>query len=324
MLRIIFKRGLTAPNSVKLYIVTVITLFLSTPPVTGKSLMTCVYVTHRNVIIKDWKLVKGNYPKLNPKHIINENGFIQLTSPDKSEQINKSRRFDQKSDTSNFMKKSVYKVEKLMQSIMIDAKWEKAQWRSIKPLRINKYMGEIPSFKPEVKAKLTYDDENVYFIFQVKDRFVRCVTKDTNGNVWEDSCVEFFFAPDPQYPQRYFNLEINCGGTPLMHYNLTPRKEIIKLSIDDIQEIEIAHSLPQIVNPEIQEPITWIIEGRIPFSILRKYANITHPITCTEWRGNFYKIADQTSNPHYISWAPIESAKPDYHSPQFFGIIEFE
>ena len=54
-------------------------------------------------------------------------------------------------------------------------------------------MGTIPEFRPAVKAKMTYDDENLYVIFRVQDRYVRCITKDFNGPVWEDSCVEFFF-----------------------------------------------------------------------------------------------------------------------------------
>jgi len=88
---------------------------------------------------------------------------------------------------------SVYNVLKLKQSMKIDGNWLKQQWQNIDAVDITNYIGTIPEFRPAVKAKMTYDDENLYVIFRVQDRYVRCITKDFNGPVWEDSCVEFFF-----------------------------------------------------------------------------------------------------------------------------------
>jgi hypothetical protein len=34
---------------------------------------------------------------------------------------------------------------------------------------------------------------------------------------------------------------------------------------------------------------------------------------------NFYKCGDELSVPHYISWAPIEAEKPNFHRPDCFG-----
>lgn len=224
----------------------------------------------------------------------------------------------------NVKGQSLYKVNKLTQSITIDANWNKSQWQNIEAINIKNYMGELPSFCPSVQAKMMYNNENIYIIFRVSDRYVRCITKDINGSVWDDSAVEFFFAPDTSLPLRYFNLEINCGGTPLMHYNLIPRKEFKKLSNEDIEKIEIAHSLPQIVDPEIKEQVTWTLEYRIPIDILRKYSNITQPKPGIIWRANFYQCADKTSNPHYLTWSIVDNNKPDFHLPQFFGILKFE
>jgi hypothetical protein len=185
-------------------------------------------------------------------------------------------------------------------------------------------MGEIPVFHPLVQAKMMYDDENLFVIFRVNDRYVRCLTKDINGPVWKDSCVEFFFSPDSNLPEHYFNLEINCGGTPLMHYNIVPGKDIFKVEEKDIKKIEIAYSMPQIINPEISEQVNWTVEYRIPLDILQNYSQLSHPKKGVIWRGNFYKIAENNSNPHYITWAAINNNKPDFHLPQFFGLLKFE
>jgi len=221
-------------------------------------------------------------------------------------------------------KESVYNVAKFKQSMKIDANWDKPQWKNIQSVDIINYMGTIPKFRPETQAKMMYDDENIYVIFHVRDRYVRCLTKEINGPVWEDGAVEFFFAPDSGQPLFYFNLETNCGGTPLMHYNLVPRKESKELAIDDIKKIEIAHSLPQIIDPEMTDPVTWTLEYRIPLAMLEKYSNVTHPEKGVEWRANFYKIAENNSNHHYITWSVIENSNPDFHLPQFFGKLKFE
>ena len=28
---------------------------------------------------------------------------------------------------------------------------------------------------------------------------------------------------------------------------------------------------------------------------------------------------DKTAHPHYLSWSPIGTEKPDFHRPEFFG-----
>jgi len=219
---------------------------------------------------------------------------------------------------------SVYKVTIAKKPVKIDANWDKKDWKKVPAADIVNYMGIIPEFKPEAQVKMMYDKENIYLIFRVKDRNVRCITNKINGPVWQDSAVEFFFAPDSELPLLYFNLETNCGGTALLHYNVIPRRESKKLTEEEIKQIELAHSLPEIVDPEIKEPVTWTLEYKIPFSLLEKYSKVTRPAKGVEWRANFYKIAENSSNPHYITWSRIEKPKPDFHVPQSFGKLIFE
>ncbi|MEO5998721.1 MAG: carbohydrate-binding family 9-like protein [Chitinophagaceae bacterium] len=231
---------------------------------------------------------------------------------------------DTSSSTKDNNKKAlVYEVRRLKQTMRIDANWDKAPWQTVKPLEIKNFMGVIPSFKPTVEAKIMYDDNNVYVIFRVKDRFVHSLVQEYNGNVSGDACVEFFFAPDAGLPLRYFNLEINAGGTPLLFYVTNPWTDFTKLDSNDIKKIEIAHSLPGIVDPEIKELVTWTIEYRIPFSMLQKFSNVTRPTRGTTWKANLYKTASQSTNKHWITWSPVDNPKPNFHLPQFFGTLKF-
>lgn len=216
-----------------------------------------------------------------------------------------------------------YNVTKLNQSFQIDGNWDKSPWDRIDSIELTNFMGRRPGFFPTVQARMAYDDAYIYVIFLVKDRYIRCITNEINGPVWEDACVEFFFAPSPNLTERYFNLEVNCGGTPLMHYNIVANKEIKAIEEEDIRRINIAHSLPRIVDPELTNPVDWTIEYSIPIQILKKYADITSPGAGVTWRGNFFKIAENNSNPHFLTWSFVDHPEPDFHIPEFFGLLRF-
>jgi len=217
----------------------------------------------------------------------------------------------------------VYRVQRLTQPLTIDAQWDKAPWRRVEPLTLEYFMGEQPEHRPFTQAKLLYDDENVYVIFRVEDRFVRAVATETHGPVWKDSCAEFFFTPGADVEEGYFNLEVNCGGTPLFHFQKEPRTNQIPLAPEEMRQIEIAHSMPRTVEPELAEPTIWTIEYRIPVAVLERYRSVVRPRPGAIWRANFYKIADDTSHPHWLTWARIDKPTPDFHQPHFFGTLEF-
>ncbi len=216
-----------------------------------------------------------------------------------------------------------YMVAKLNSPIVIDANWNKKAWQGVDSIKIENRMGSLPGFIPITYAKMLYNDQNVYVIFKVQDRFVRIVTNEINGPVWEDAAAEFFFSPDMAAPLKYFNLEMTGGGTPLMCYNTFPL-ELHYLDTIDIKEIEIAHSLPELVPKEITDSVTWSLEYKVPLALIEKYANVTRPAPGINWMANFYKCASNNSNPHYFTWAKVVSPSPNFHLPEYFGKLIFD
>lgn len=216
------------------------------------------------------------------------------------------------------------KATRLTKPPKIDATWDKSPWNAIQPETIGRHMGEKPEHFPKTQVKIAYDDSAVYVIFRVEDKYVRAVTAEPQGMVCTDSCVEFFFTPGPDVSQGYFNLEMNCGGTLLLYHQKARDKETVAVPKADYSQIAIAHSLPRIVDPEITKPITWTVECRIPIEFLKKYCPVTAPTPGVVWRANFYKCADDTSHPHWLTWSPIDRPKPDFHQPEFFGVLKFE
>jgi hypothetical protein len=218
---------------------------------------------------------------------------------------------------------AVYQVYLLKKPLKIDGNWNKKQWKETASIEIKYIMGEKPVFFPATEAKVRYDQENIYVIFRVKDQFVKCEVKDYNGPVYKDSCVEFFFSPDQANPLNYFNVEINCGGTILTHYVNGATKKHTLLEVEDLKKIEIAHTLPKVIENEITKPITWYIEYKIPLAVLEKYANVSRPQSGVVWKANFFKTASTTSNPHYLTWSYVNHPKPNFHLPEYFGTLVF-
>jgi hypothetical protein len=219
---------------------------------------------------------------------------------------------------------SVYKVTRLKKPMKIDADWNKREWKKVKSVDIINYMGAVPKFHPRSQAKLMYDDKNIYVIFRTEDQYMRSTVEAVNGGVSRDACVEFFFSPEPENPHRYFHLEANSIGTPFMAYDSVRRRDI-KFKADEMKLIEIKSSYPKKIDPEMTEPLTWTLECRMPIELFKQYApEMTIPKRGATWRANFYKTANASSNPHYLTWSYVDLPRPDFHQPKFFGIIQFK
>ena len=208
--------------------------------------------------------------------------------------------------------------------------WDGPVWSPVPALDVALFHAKSSDHHPVTRAKLLYDHEALYVHFRVEDQHVLSVNTQYQSSVCRDSCVEFFVETKPG--TGYFNFEINAGGTILL-YHMVPVREPVKAYNDSkavqvahehLDQIQIFHSLPNVVRPERHGPLTWSIEYRVPFSLFEAYVPGATPVKAgTAWRANFYKCADQTSKPHWASWAPIDPAlafhRPDYFAPIIFG-----
>ena len=221
-------------------------------------------------------------------------------------------------------KPTTFLVKKCSEPPLINSVWDKEFWNNVLPVSLDNYMGEKPSHFPETNVKLKYDNHFIYVIFSVKDQYVKAVAKKRNGRVWDDSCVEFFFTPGPDVARGYFNFEANCKGVYLFQYHTDEGDNYGFVDDEDCKEIIISHSLSKDVEEELINPESWTLEYRIPISVLGKYMEVDTPGPETIWRANFYKCADKSSHPHWLTWAHVKYPEPKFHLPEFFGQLEFE
>lgn len=220
-----------------------------------------------------------------------------------------------------------YTIQRTAQLPPPDADWDRPHWTQAETLQVTHYAWEDSGHHPPTAARLLYDDRHLAVIFRVEDQYVRAVAQKFQDSVCSDSCVEFFIAPLPG-SDAYFNFEVNCGGTMLVHRCVSPEekaagKQTYDVSPEDGTTIPMAHSMPKIVDPEIAVPTVWTVEYHLPFALFAKYFDAVAPSSGTAWKGNFYKCGDNTSHPHWGSWAPVGGSRPSFHQPAYYQPVLF-
>lgn len=168
-------------------------------------------------------------------------------------------------------------------------------------------------YKPTVRFRIAHNGSAVLVRFDVEEVHTKAVCTNTNGPVWEDSCVEFF-VKEPNAP-HYFNFETNCIGVGLAAKRLS-RTECTHLSEEEQSAIVRRSSLPK--EPCDMANGVWSLELEVPFAVL----GIEGVPEVLE--ANLYKCGDGTTPMHFVSWSPIGVTSPDFHRPEWFGKLIFE
>ena len=160
-------------------------------------------------------------------------------------------------------------------------------------------------YKPSVEFRIGYDEGGIRLEWTVDEQSIRALQGTLGGEVYEDSCVEFFFQPDPDDP-HYYNFEWNAIGNLCVSWR-TGRHD--------------AEPAPAEVYGLVRAEASC---GSMPFAERPADGPWIKSLSGLKAKGNFYKCGDGLSVPHFVTWAPIATEKPDYHRPEFFDWIVFE
>lgn len=171
-------------------------------------------------------------------------------------------------------------------------------------------------YKPIVAFDVARSDTCLFIRYFVKGNSLKAVYGADNSPVYLDSCVEFFMKKPGD--REYMNFEFNCIGTCDAAHR---ESRDLKTSLTE-EEYAMIHRYSTIEPKPFNEKKgvhTWELVVAIPFEVM----GIDHTDLPEKISGNFYKCADETDNPHYVSWSPIDTPLPDFHRPEFFGEIYF-
>jgi len=174
------------------------------------------------------------------------------------------------------------------------------------------------SYKPKLSFRIGHTGKEIWLKYYVTEKYILALETSTNGDVYKDSCVEFFISADGE---NYYNFEFNCIGTIHIGYG-AGRAKRQPVPVNLAEKIEVESSLGNQPFEEKTGNFEWEMMIRIP---LDSFAfDKIRSLNGLKVTANFYKCGDNTTEPHFVTWNPIGTENPDYHRPEFFGKMLFE
>ncbi len=187
---------------------------------------------------------------------------------------------------------------------------ETLDWRYIPAAEICNFVATAP-LPISAKVKLCYDEQALYVRLEAVEQDIRATLSGLLDEVCQDSCLEFFFRPDPE-DLRYFNIECNPNGCLYMGFGSNVHN-LIRLIPEE-----------PFIHPQIERTADgWTTTYAVPYSFIRQFFPHFSPAPGKSILANCYKCGDNTPNPHYITWNPIPEEPLTFHCPQHFGTMYF-
>lgn len=177
---------------------------------------------------------------------------------------------------------------------------------------------------PTVRFRAAHTGTALLLNYDVCERSIRAEATTDNGAVWEDSCCELFL----QLGEGYYNIECNCGGALLVGYGLD-RHNRKRAGSDITSAIDRWSSLGRRHIPltHMTQKDSANADWHWQLSLIIPVATFCHDsIACLDGlsaRCNLYKCGDKLDSPHFLSWRPVGTPRPDFHQPDFFGDCKF-
>jgi hypothetical protein len=181
---------------------------------------------------------------------------------------------------------------------------------------IEKIPWPVFSYKPKVSFSIAYAQKGILLKYFVQENAIRVLFQTDNSPVHRDSCVEFFIAFDNA--EEYYNLEFNCTGACLFGFgkNKTER-QLIREQVSKIRRMCVIESC----RDRERNLFDWELTIVIPMEVFT-YNKISQ-LKDRHCKVNFYKCGDELPEPHFLAWENVEADSPDFHLPEFFGVMHF-
>lgn len=175
---------------------------------------------------------------------------------------------------------------------------------------------QFPKFL-SVSVHVAHDGNRLFLLYVVKSEQLRAANAQDFGSVWKDSCVEFFMQREGD--KTYRNFECNVLGALLaaLRENRDNAERLTQHMANIVRFSTVAHRYEN--GKQVSD---WTLYLEIPKDALGFSSD--ESLHGQKLKANFYKCGDETPEPHYLSWNPIPLPAPNFHVPQYFGLLELE
>ncbi len=206
--------------------------------------------------------------------------------------------------------------------IEIDGRADDEAWNAADPIEFTFPWNDVTLEEPQTTiARLLYDDEALYVVFECVDPYLDSQVTERDGPVYEEDSVGLFLAPNPHDTSVYFGFEMNILGTLLDYVAYdggevrTPGESIRYEWRSEGVEIETTYEGTLNDHSDIDEG--WVVEARIPFHNFRHYGARIPPQPGDLWHINLIRNAGYKGQ--FSLWSDTRAERPSFHHSAWFG-----
>lgn len=216
----------------------------------------------------------------------------------------------------------VYQVRRTKGPIAIDGKLDEADWQRAPwtPSFVRSLDGGKTKY--DTKAKLLWDDQNLYVAFRCEDPDVWAhLTKHDDPLYDQDDVVELFVDADGD-GKTYNELEISPANVTFDADFKERRKDLEKAMTWD-SGMRTAVVIDGTLNQGNDQDRGWTVEAAVPIAKLDAVPHVP-PKPGDRWRANLYRLDRSTGGRtnEGSAWSPLFVG--DFHALSRFGWLEFE
>lgn len=182
--------------------------------------------------------------------------------------------------------------------------WDRAAAQSLLPCRWS------PNPPPKVTVQALWREDALLFRLCSDAAPTRAVNTAPDSPVWEDSCLECFLSADGQ---RYMNLEGNANSAMLAAFG-PGRHGRQRLSDMGVRR-------PTLESRPCGEG--WQAVYTVPAETIKALFGVELAAGLRLY-ANFYVCGDRTPLPCYGAWSEVQTETPDFHRPEYFGVLVLE
>lgn len=193
---------------------------------------------------------------------------------------------------------TIHKVDAPITDIF-SAAWDKAELAEVNCLN----WPDRWDYNPGMQARIVYSEVGLHVKLTTQEQPLLARATSQNGDIYKDSCMEFFFRPKAEDP-RYLNFEFNAFGS--MYLGLRTGRNDPSFPTEDKRYFGVTSD---VTDKE------WNLMFTVPFAFIEKYFGGYDKTMY----GNLYKCGDETVREHYVTYYPMPIDPPDYHKPECFG-----
>lgn len=197
---------------------------------------------------------------------------------------------------------------------LVDVDLHAELWELCEPVRITHYWSGAPApATRHADVRLCWNKQalHVRFACEQKEPLLIAAEPVTNTKtigLWDRDVCEIFLAPDVSNPYRYYEFEAAPTGEWIdLGIRITPSGK----------ETEWEYSSGMKTTNQIgTERI--LVGMTIPWS-----ERLPKPATGDEWRTNLFRCVGADESTRYLAWRPTQTAEPNFHVPEAFGVLRF-